>query len=281
MKATRNIKALCGLLAVNPLAFYNNMRGLPAFFRDYRKLREEKRREEKRREEKRREEKRREEKRREEKFALRMNYPCPGDRYGGAGIMSGAYFHQDLYVAQRIFRANPRRHVDIGSRIDGFVAHVAAYREIEIMDIRDVQGKVANIRFRCVDLMQLPEGMENYCDSISALHSIEHFGLGRYGDPVDYNGHLKAIRNITKILQNNGTFYFSVPMGAQRIEFNAHRIFCVKYLLSLFEKDYRLVSFSYVDDNGDFHECADLTDTAVNENFGCTFGCAIIEWRKK
>ena len=100
--------------------------------------------------------------------------------------------------------------------------------------------------------MQLPENMLNYCDSISALHSIEHFGLGRYGDSIDYYGYLKALDNISKILRSGGKFYFSVPIGDQRIEFNAHRIFSIKYLLYLFDERYYLNSFSYVDDFGKF-----------------------------
>ena len=58
------------------------------------------------------------------------------ERFEESGIMSGHYFHQDLYVARKIFLQNPGKHVDIGSRTDGFVAHVAAFREIEIFDIR-------------------------------------------------------------------------------------------------------------------------------------------------
>ena len=34
--------------------------------------------------------------------------------------------------AQKIFKACPEKHIDIGSRIDGFVAHVATYRKIAV-----------------------------------------------------------------------------------------------------------------------------------------------------
>ncbi|MDR1676526.1 MAG: DUF268 domain-containing protein [Tannerella sp.] len=263
MNIRKGLKVACGVFAINPPAFYNNLRGIPAFFKDWGEIRKQRRSEA------------------AADFALRMNYPCLGDRYDSAGKMSGHYFHQDLHVSQRIFRANPVRHIDIGSRIDGFVAHVAAFREIEVFDIREVQSTSPNIRFRCADLMRMPEGMENYCDSISSLHAIEHFGLGRYGDPIDWNGHLKALRNITKILRGGGTFYFSVPVGPQRIEFNAHRVFAIKYLLALFEKDYELRQFSYVDDAGDFHENVRLTENAVAENFGCVYGCGLFELYKR
>ena len=195
--------------------------------------------------------------------------------------MSGHYFHQDLLVARKIFHANPRRHVDIGSRTDGFVAHVAVFREIEVLDIRSQTSKVKNITFKQADLMSLPEGMANYCDSISSLHAIEHFGLGRYGDPIDYNGSLKALANITKMVRSGGKFYFSVPIGKQRIEFNAHRVFSVRYLLNLFLENFQLDSFSYVNDRGDLFENVNLDEESIDANFHCHWGCGIFELTKR
>jgi len=214
-------------------------------------------------------------------FVFGRNYAILNERFEEAGTMSGHYFHQDLHVARRIFGENPARHIDIGSRTDGFVAHVAVFREIEIIDIRAQQSKVRNILFRQADLMQLPESLLNSCESISSLHAIEHFGLGRYGDPIDYNGHLKAIRNITAMLKPGGTFYFSTPIGPQRIEFNAQRVFSVSYLLDILEQDYELKAFSYVDDNGAFFEHAAVSPALVAANFGCEFGCGIFELVKK
>jgi hypothetical protein len=61
--------------------------------------------------------------------------------------------------------------------VDGFVAHVSIYREIEVFDIRPLDNKVDGIIFRQADLMKLDEKYIDYCDSISCLHAIEHFGL--------------------------------------------------------------------------------------------------------
>jgi SAM-dependent methyltransferase len=199
------------------------------------------------------------------------------DRFQESGTMSGHYFHQDLYVARKIFQHKPIRHVDIGSRTDGFVAHVAVFREIEIFDIREQTKKVKNIIFKKADLTRLPDNLINYCDSISSLHAIEHFGLGRYNDPVDYYGYLKAIDNIARILGPGGIFYFSVPIGKQRIEFNAHRVFSVAYLLELLDKNFTIKSFSYVNDAGDFFEEVALTKDEIERNFGCWYGCGIFE----
>jgi glycosyltransferase involved in cell wall biosynthesis/SAM-dependent methyltransferase len=208
--------------------------------------------------------------------------PVLTEKNAEGGVMKGVYFHQDLYVARLIHEANPEKHLDIGSRTDGFIAHVASFREIELIDIRPIKSQVKNIFFRQADLMNLPEDLIDYCDSVSSLHAIEHFGLGRYGDPVDYYGHLKGINNITKILKKGGVFYFSVPMGnVQRIEFNEQRVFSLDYLIRILEADYTIKSFSYVNDDGNLIEDAALTDENVKSGFSCWYGCAIFTLIKK
>jgi hypothetical protein len=119
--------------------------------------------------------------------------------------------------------------------------------------------------------------LENYTDSLSSLHAIEHFGLGRYGDNIDINGYIKGLNNIYKALSVGGKFYFSVPIGEQRTEFNAHRVFSLSYVLSLFDEKYTITSFSYVDDKGDFFEDVSLTKENIESNFLCRFGCGIFE----
>jgi SAM-dependent methyltransferase len=207
-------------------------------------------------------------------------YPIMYDKHSSSGVLNGYYFHQDLMVAKRVFVNRPVKHVDIGSRTDGFVAHVAVFREIEVFDIRPLLSKVDNIKFVQADFMQLDPALVDFTDSISCLHAIEHFGLGRYNDPIDADGHIKGLESIRRVLKKGGTFYFSTPIGPQRIEFNAHRVFGLRYLLDLFKDKYRIEHFSYVDDLGDLHENIELTDRQIDSNLGCTYGCAIFEMIK-
>ncbi|HWF86113.1 MAG TPA: hypothetical protein VG222_14745 [Vicinamibacterales bacterium] len=53
----------------------------------------------------------------------------------------GHYFHQDLWVAKRIYAARPAAHVDIGSRIDGFVAHLLTFMPVTVIDVRPLDSK--------------------------------------------------------------------------------------------------------------------------------------------
>jgi SAM-dependent methyltransferase len=206
--------------------------------------------------------------------------PYPHEKKQQSGTAKGHYFHQDLLVARRIFENAPEKHVDVGSRVDGFVAHVAAFRPIEVLDIRPMDTQVRNIQFKQADLMSPPSDMQDYCDSLSCLHAIEHFGLGRYGDPIDFEGHIKGLNSLYTILKPGGTLYLSCPIGPQRIEFNAHRVFAVKYLLLLLEDRFKTRHFSYVDDRGDLHENVELLGEQINTNYGCHYGCGIFELEK-
>jgi len=213
-------------------------------------------------------------------FPFGKLYPCLDDLSADSGSASGHYFHQDLLVANRVYGNKPERHVDIGSRIDGFVAHVAVFREIEVFDIRPLNTSIPNISFKQADIMAGDFNIKNYCDSISSLHAVEHFGLGRYGDTLDYNGHLKGLNNIHQMLKQGGKLYLSVPIGKQRIEFNAHRVFAVKYLIELIQDKYRIDSFSYVNDKGDLFKDTKLSPEDVENNYGCNYGCGILELTK-
>ena len=134
---------------------------------------------------------------------ITRNYMILSDYSASAGSNTGHYFHQDLLVAKLIHEHNPQRHLDIASRIDGFIAHVAAFREIEVVDIRPLrQSEHQNIKFVQADLMQSHNLKKS--DSLSCLHAIEHFGLGRYSDRIDINGHNKGITNLVSLVSNGG-----------------------------------------------------------------------------
>jgi hypothetical protein len=215
-------------------------------------------------------------------FRFGKLYPCLDDKKADGGTATGHYFHQDLLVARRIHLNNPARHVDIGSRIDGLVAHVASFRPIVVMDIRHISSSIPNIEFIQADLMLPPASSHvGQFDSMSCLHALEHFGLGRYGDPINYEGHLLGLNNMTALLRSGGKYYFSVPIGPQRIEFNAHRVFSIQYLIDCLSLNFGIDDFSYVDDRGDLHEHAALVSPDVEKNFGCNYGCGIFEATKR
>lgn len=210
-------------------------------------------------------------------FPVTALRPVYSDREDAAGSLPFHYFYQDLHVAQRIFMHDPATHADVGSRIDGFVAHVASFREIEVYDVRPLETSIPNVTFHQADMMR-PDSVEaERVDSLSCLHALEHFGLGRYGDPVCFEGYLTGFRTMTRMLKKGGRMYLSVPIGPQRIEFHALRVFSVAYLCEMVVEQYEIVQFSYIDDNNTFHPAVEMTPGKIHDNFGCHYGCGIFE----
>ncbi len=158
--------------------------------------------------------------------------PCVHDRREEGGATKNEYFWQDLIVARMIHAAEPECHVDIGSRVDGFVAHVASFREIEVFDVRPISASIPGVVFRRADLMQIAESFDGYCDSLSCLHALEHFGLGRYGDPMNVQGVSLGLASMVRMIREGGVFYLSVPIGRERVEFNANWIFAPSTIIS-------------------------------------------------
>ncbi len=191
-----------------------SIRGMPSYFRDYLIFRSQ--------------------------FNGNISFmPCLSDRYEEGGATKTEYFWQDLFVARAVYEANPQRHVDIGSRVDGFVSHVASYRECEVIDVRPISTVIPGVLFRRADLMDpsslLTSNSEGYCDSLSCLHAIEHFGLGRYGDPINPLGYQQGIANMARLLKLGGLFYLSTPVGRERVEFNANWVFDPRSIISIAE----------------------------------------------
>jgi hypothetical protein len=171
-------------------------------------------------------------------FKGELNFsPSLQDRFEESGAINSEYFWQDLMVAKWIFESSPIKHVDVGSRIDGFVAHVASYRQVEVIDVRPINSNIPNVLFKQGNMMDLDflsneNGFgEDYCDSLSCLHTIEHFGLGRYGDPIDPEGYVKGIINMASLIKKGGVFYLSTPIGKERVEFNSNWIFSPNNIL--------------------------------------------------
>lgn len=161
-------------------------------------------------------------------------YPHLADRFEEAGV-TGTYFWQDFWAARLISEKKPDEHFDIGSRIDGFIGHLACFmKNIHLIDIRPFEFNIPNVDFLQADATDLNGIANNSIDSISALCSLEHFGLGRYGDPIDPKACFKVMHSIDRVLASGGDAYISVPVGYERLEFNAFRVFYAKTIKEMF-----------------------------------------------
>lgn len=177
------------------------------------------------------------EKNKRENFSIKKQYiwPIIKDKYAMAGTINN-YFWQDLWAARLIYKTELKSHFDIGSRIDGFIAHLLAMDiDVTLIDIREFPGEVENLHTIVDDATLLKQISDNSIESFSALCSLEHFGLGRYGDPIDPEACFRCFKEIQKKLKRGGHLYISLPIGAERVEFNAHRIFYPSTIIKEFD----------------------------------------------
>jgi hypothetical protein len=95
---------------------------------------------------------------------------------------------------------------------------------------------------------------------------------------MDYDGDIKAINELKRVLAPNGTLLFVVPLGAtDTIHFNAHRVYSKKHVLELFA-DLELHEFTLIPEDEKDGGLVLNPDAALLEKqaYGC--GCF---WFKK
>ncbi len=206
------------------------------------------------------------------------DYRCLRDWNQDAGTTS-VYFWQDLWAARLIAQNNPIKHYDIGSRIDGFVANLVSFRDsIVLIDVRPLDTKIPGVDFLQADATSLDGIADGSVESISALCSLEHFGLGRYGDPIDPEAWHKAMRSIVRVLAPGGHAYIAVPIGWEHLEYNAHRIFYPTTIVKAFDP-LSLIEFSVATGDGIESNVKIKKYDEERYNRGARFG--LFHFRKK
>lgn len=196
-------------------------------------------------------------------------YPCLDDNTENTSYDRHYVLHPAW--AMRILAQNkPDLHIDIASTLR-FVAQLSCIMPVKHYDYRLPLLSIDNLECVQADLTNLPFGA-NSVSSLSCMHTLEHIGLGRYGDPLDSDGDIKAAGELARVLSPGGNLLIVVPVGCARIEFNAHRIYSYHQVLDLFPflqlKQYALIPDSH--ETGDILYGASeaLTDS---QNHGC--GC--------
>ena len=264
MSARRRISRIAFATGVNPNQLARFLRGLPYFFADRRKFRQMWKNSNSR-----------------SSFAFKYSTPMSGDRFEHAGSVRGHYFIQDLHVAQRIFHRDPVRHIDVGSRIDGFVSHVASFRTLDVIDVRHLETPHPNIQFHQGDLTNLDPTWFESTDSLSCLHALEHIGLGRYGDPLDPDGWERGLEFLAKMLKPDGILYLSVPTGVtQRVEFNSQRVFEVTALSETLGTNFSVENLWLISEDGVLTEVETLGLVEASVAKVSEHDCSVWELRK-
>jgi len=77
----------------------------------------------------------------------------------------------------------------------------------------------------CKDYFKCFQNNTETYDAIVTFSSIEHSGLGRYGDPLNPNGDIDTMKAIYNNLIKDGLLIWGAPVGKDALTWNAHRVY--------------------------------------------------------
>jgi hypothetical protein len=199
---------------------------------------------------------------------LKDLYPQPFDKT----ILTGFdrhYVYHTAWAARCVKKISPQKHIDIASSLY-FSGLVSAFVPIDFYDYRPADLNLSGLTSKHADLTKLPFE-NNSITSLSCMHTVEHIGLGRYGDPLDPDGDIKAISELKRVIAPGGNLLFVVPIGNKaKIMFNAHRIYTIKMIQELFA-DFTLKEFALIPErHGDIQINPDIAEVQLG-NYDC--GC--------
>lgn len=204
------------------------------------------------------------------KFDTADYIPCLNDRTDITRL-DRHYIYHPAWAARIIAHTSPAVHVDISSTLH-FSTMLSAFVKTEFYDYRPAEVELDNFLSERANLTQL-FFETNSVHSLSCMHTVEHVGLGRYGDPVDYDGDLKAMAELARVLAPGGCLLFVTPVGIEnRIFFNAHRVYTASTIADhLTSLGLKLVEFYYIPENSGGMVKAQPQSFVTTDKYGC--GC--------
>lgn len=159
------------------------------------------------------------------------------------------YVYHTAWAARAVSRIAPQQHVDFSSSLY-FASLVSAWVNVLFCDIRPPELELPGLQLRRETLTAL--NFENgSLNSVSCMHVLEHVGLGRYGDPLDYDGDIKAMAELSRVVKPGGDLLIAVPVGAVPvIQFNAHRIYRFTDIPDLFGEHFDIIEQALIPERG-------------------------------
>ena len=190
--------------------------------------------------------------------------PILGDKTSKISFVSH-YVHHTAWAARVLKKEGIKKHVDIGSS-HYFAVLVSAFINFEYYEYRPMEIHLSGLFTGKADLTNL-DFDDSSLSSLSCMHVVEHVGLGRYGDPIQPDGDLIAMRELSRVLKSGGHLLFVVPVGGPRLCFNRHSIYNPVEILNYFQ-DLNLIEFSVSTDSGVYSKNVSPSDY-IDQVYAC------------
>ncbi len=181
------------------------------------------------------------------------------------------YLYHTAWAARCLKEINPIKHIDISS-MHYFATISSAFVPIEYYDYRPLNVSLSQFKSAAQNLYKLTFN-DNSIQSLSCMHTVEHIGLGRYGDEINPQGDVLAINELKRVVAPNGNLLFVVPIaGVQQLVFNAHRVYTFDNVMKHFE-GFTLNQFALISDKSEHREIIVSPDANIlnSQQYGC--GC--------
>ena len=175
----------------------------------------------------------------------RENYPVGDLQYKEGGA---SFYHCKLLDK---YEVKNKKVAIIGSENPWIEAIVYNYGCRDITTVEYNKPSIEHENFKVISYDEFKITDVKY-DIIISYSSIEHSGLGRYGDNINSNADIDTMNIIYNHLNNGGFIGLGVPIGKDRLVWNANRIYGRNRLPLLLEK------FNIIEWIGGDDSCVDL-----------------------
>jgi len=208
-------------------------------------------------------------------------YPCEGDMTDVVSVVGRVYEYAYPIEKFREYGIEDKAILDVGSSGSVLPTILAALgNHVVCADVREWHVEWPNLKFVKGDVIKSGDliPFESF-DVVTCISTIEHFGLGRYGDAEDVNGDIKGLAKIRRYLKPDGLMILTAPYGVGAIAFPAHRI----YNGSRFSKlvsGFKILDkkfFGPIDDQAIYRPCSEEETYSVDPKKGYCVICALLQ----
>ncbi|MEH2267216.1 DUF268 domain-containing protein [Nostoc sp.] len=168
-----------------------------------------------------------------------------------------------LQSLARLYESSSITVLDVGAAESLLSYELASFNySVTAIDIRPIALFHPNLKFVKTDICNpvLPPAS---FDCVIALSTLEHIGLGWYGDKKGESYDIKAVQQISLLLKPEGIFILTVPYGKKALT-PVHRIYNQESLQKLIQ-DFKIVQRSYGVRKDDFTWAITENELEVSE----------------